>query len=61
MRVLFLRRVEGVPEGRQAPAVEVEVVAAAAVDMVAVVVAVAAATVVVAAADIWVEVARAQD
>ena len=59
MRVLFLRRVEGVPEGRQAPAVEV--VAAAVVDMVAVVVAVAAATVVVAAADIWVEVARAQD
>jgi len=49
--------VEGVPEGRQAPAVEV----AAVVDMVAVVVAVAAATVVVAAADIWVEVARAQD
>ena len=68
MRVLFLRRAEGVPEGRQAPAEAVVVAAvdmvaaaaAAAVDMVVVAVAVAADMVVV-APDIWAEVARAQD
>jgi hypothetical protein len=54
-----LRRPEGVPAGRQAPAVAVVAVvaaaaAAAAVDMVVVVEAAVAA-------DIWVEVARAQD
>ena len=62
-----MRRVEGVPEGRQAPAeavvvaaVDMVAAAAAAVDMVVVAVAVAADMVVV-APDIWAEVARAQD
>ena len=60
MRVLFLLRAEGVPAGRQAPAVA-EAEAAAAADMVVAVVVEAAVGMVVeaaVAADIWVEVAQ---